>query len=321
MSRYLLKRFLSAVLTVLFVFVLNFVLIRLAPGDPITILAGQDNPSQEQIDILKAKYGLDKPIFVQLLAYLKNLLKGDMGTSIIYGRPVFDVISERLGPTLLLSLTGAVIALVIGTSLAIVASRKPGGLLDNIISYIAYVLYSMPAFWLGLIVILFFASYLGWLPTAGMIDARAGYTGWAHVLDVAKHLILPAGALALVGVPAYFRIGRSSMMQVVKNDYVNLFKAAGMDRKKVYRKYLFREAMLPTITTFGIRLAYIIGGSAATEIVFAWPGMGTLVLSAIQTRDYPMLMGNYLILSISVAVWMILVDLIYAVADPRIRLS
>lgn len=321
MSRYLLKRLSTAVLTVLFVFVLNFVLIRLAPGDPITILAGQDNPSQEQIDILKAKYGLDKPIPVQLLAYLGNLLKGDMGNSIIYGRPVFDVIKERLGPTLLLSLTGAVIALIVGTSLAIVASRKPGGLLDNVISYIAYVLYSMPAFWLGLILILFFASRLGWLPTAGMINARASYTGWAHVLDVAKHLVLPAGALALVGVPAYFRIGRSSMMQVIKNDYVNMFKATGMDRKKVYRKYLFREAMLPTITTFGIRLAYIIGGSAATEIVFAWPGMGTLVLSAIQTRDYPMLMGNYLILSISVAVWMILVDLIYAVADPRIRLS
>ena len=321
MGRYLLKRIGTAILTVLFVFVLNFVLIRLAPGDPVTILAGQDNPSQELIDIMKAKYGLDKSIPEQLAVYLGNVIKGDLGTSIIYGRPVMDIIMERLGPTLMLSLTGAVIALVLGTLLAIWASRNPGGVVDNIISYIAYVLYSMPGFWLGLIMILFFASNLGWLPTAGMENARAGYTGIKHVLDVAKHLVLPASALALVGVPAYFRIGRSSMMQVIKSDYVNTFKAAGLDKGKIYRKYLFREAMLPTITTFGIRLAYIIGGSAATEIVFAWPGMGTLVLSAISSRDYPLLMGNYLILSISVAVWMILVDLIYAVADPRIRLS
>ena len=321
MSRYLLRRILTATLTISLVFVLNFLLIHSAPGDPITILMGSDNPSQEQIDLMKEKYGLDKPIPVQLVKYLSNALKGDMGRSYITNRPVFESIMERLFPTLLLSLTGALIAMLVGTGLAIIASRNPGGAIDNIISYIAYVLYSMPSFWLGLILILFFASRLGWLPTAGMQSARAGYTGFRHFLDVSKHLVLPVTSLALAGIPAYFRIGRTSMMQVIKNDYVNMFKATGMDRKKVYRKYLFREAMLPTVTTFGIRLAHIISGSAATEIVFAWPGMGRLVLSAIQTRDYPMLMGIYLIVSLSVAVWMIIVDILYAIADPRIRLS
>ena len=321
MGKYLLKRLLTGLLTVIAVFVINFTLVKIAPGDPITILAGNDNPSPEQIAEIKAQYGLDKSIPQQMAIYGGNLLKGNMGYSYIYGRPVFDIIIEKLWPTLLLSLTGAVFALIIGTLFGLIASQYPDSLLDTVLSYISYVLYSMPAFWLGLIMILVFASYLGILPTSGMIDVRANYTGFAYGLDVAKHLILPAGTLALIGIPTYFRITKASMSQVTRDDYAQLFRATGMDEKRIYRKYLFRNAVLPTITTFGIRLAYVIGGSAALEIVFAWPGMGRLVLSSIQSRDYPVLMGVYIIISVSVALWMILVDCLYAVADPRIRLS
>lgn len=319
LGRYIGRRALTGVLTVIVVLVLNFILIHSAPGDPVTILAGLDNPSQELIDITKAKYGLDKPIHLQLWAYLKTLLSGDLGYSMIQARPVAALIMERLGPTLLLTLTSAFLALVIGTTFGLLAVRKPNSILDNCLSFIAYVLYSMPGFWLGLMLIMLFATWMGLLPTSGMVDARANYTGLLGILDVMKHMVLPVGTLTLVGIPAYFRITKSSMTQVMKDDYHTLFRAAGMDEQKLFRKYSFRNAILPTITTFGIRLAYVITGSATVEIVFAWPGMGRLVMSAINSRDYPVLMGVYLIMSVSVAVWMILIDVLYAVADPRIR--
>lgn len=319
MGRYLTRRVLTGALTVVVVLVLNFFLIHLAPGDPITILAGIDNPSQELIDITKAKYGLDKPLHIQLWTYVKTLLKGDLGYSIIYAQPVGRLIIERLGNTLLLTLTSAFLALIIGTSLGLVSSRKGGSVLDNVISFIAYVLYAMPGFWLGLMLILLFASKLRLLPTSGMVDSRASYAGIMYALDVLKHMVLPVGTLALVGTPTYFRITKASMAQVMKDDYNTLFTATGMDQEKIFRKYCFRNAILPTITTFGMRMAYVIAGAATVEIVFAWPGMGRLVMSAINTRDYPILMGVYLVMSVSVAVWMILVDILYAVADPRIR--
>lgn len=321
MGKYILKRVLTGVLTVIAVFVINFTLIRLAPGDPITILAGIDNPSPEIIAIIKTQYGLDQPIYKQMVTYITNALKGDLGRSYIFARPVLEIIMEKLWATLLLSLVGAMLSLIIGTIFGLIASQYPDSLIDNTLSYISYILYAMPAFWLGLIIILIFASYLRILPTAGLIDVRAGYTGLSYIIDVAKHLILPGMTLALVGIPTYFRITKASMAQVVKDDYAILFRSTGMSEGKIYRKYLFRNAILPTITTFGIRLAYVISGSAALEIVFAWPGMGRLVLSSIQCRDYPLLMGVYIIISVSIAIWMILVDILYAVADPRIRLN
>lgn len=319
MGRYLGKRVLTGMLTVAVVLVLNFFLIHAAPGDPVTILAGLDNPSQELIDATKAKYGLDKPIYTQLMTYIRTLLKGDLGYSMIYARPVGQLIKERLGNTLLLTLTSAVLAFVIGTSLGLAAARKPGSVLDNVLSFIAYILYSMPGFWLGLMLILVFATALGLLPTSGMVDPRATYVGVARILDVLKHMILPVGTLTLVGIPTYFRITKASLAQVMKDDYNTLFRAAGMDEGRIFKKYCLRNAILPTITTFGMRLAYVISGAATVEIVFAWPGMGRLVMSAINTRDYPVLMGVYLVTSISVAVWMILIDICYAIADPRIR--
>lgn len=317
--RYIGKRAMTGALCVVVVLMLNFLLIHTAPGDPITFLAGTDNPSQELIDIMRVKYGLDKPIYVQFWTYIETLLKGDLGYSIIYGQPVAKLIGERLGSTLLITLTSSVLALVLGVGLSLLAVRKPGSVVDNLLSFVAYVLYSMPGFWLGLMLILIFATGLGLLPTSGMVDPRLNYTGIMHLFDVVKHMILPVGTLTLVGIPAYFRITKTSLMQVMKDDYITLFRATGMDESRIFRVYALRNAILPTLTTFGIRLAYVIAGSTTVEIVFAWPGIGRLVMSAINTRDYPLLMGVYLIMSVSVAVWMILIDLLYAVVDPRIR--
>lgn len=319
MSRYIRKRALTGVLIILVSILLNFILIHAAPGDPITILSGQDSPAPEMVAALQAKYGLDKPLSIQFLNYLKNLVKGDLGTSILTNQPVIEMLGERIGPTLLLALTTAVLALVVGTALGIYCARHNGSRIDSLVCSISYVLDSMPSFWLGLMLMLLFASTLKVLPTAGMIDLRAGYTGFAYVLDVLRHLLLPALTLALIRTPYFFRIARSSVIQVMSEDFVTTFRATGMSESRIFNKYVFKNSILPTITVFGITLAYIVTGVSIIEIVFAWPGMGSFMINAIMRRDYPLLMGIYLVLSISVSVTMILIDIVYALLDPRIR--
>jgi len=276
-------------------------------------------PSPETVAALKAKHGLDQPLPVQFLNYVKNLIKGDLGTSILTNRPVIQMLSERIGATLLLALTTAVLALVIGTALGIYGARHNGSPIDSFMCGISYVLDSMPAFWLGLMLMLLFASAWKILPTAGMIDLRAGYTGFAYVLDVLRHLILPATTLALIRTPYFFMIARSSVIQVMSEDFVTTLRTAGMPEGRIFNKYVFKNAMLPTVTVLGITLADIVMGVSIVEIVFAWPGMGSFMINAITRRDYPLLMGIYLILSVSVSVTMILVDVVYGMIDPSIR--
>mgnify|MGYP000999221031 CR=1 FL=1 len=319
MGRYIRKRLATAVLTVFLSIILNFLIIRLAPGDPISYITGQDFPSPELRAELTAKYGFDRPLIVQFGVYLRSLLAGDLGKSIAGNRPVTDIIAERIGPTLLLALTSAIAALLVGTSLGIYSARRPGSKFDTAMNGVSYVFDSMPPFWLGMMLSLIFASWFKLLPTSGMVDLRAGYTGFAHVLDVLRHLILPAATVVLVTFPYFFRVARTSVIQAMSDDYVVTFRAAGMKESRIFYKYVFRNAMLPTITAFGLTLAYVVAGVAVVEIVFAWPGTGSLMLNAIMQRDYPLLMGLYLVISISVAITMIVLDLVYALADPRIR--
>lgn len=319
MGKYIGKRVLTGILTVIIVFTLNFIIINLAPGDPVKTLMGKETDDPELRAALEAKYGLDKPLPVQYINYLKTAMSGDLGTSIIYNRPVSDMIVEKLPATILLVLTSGVLSLIIGTAMGIIAARREGSIIDFIFSGFSYILNSMPSFWLGLMLIIIFSSKLGWLPTYGMTDPRASFTGRAYVLDVIKHMILPVGTLLLVEIPLYFRIAKSSVLQVNNEDFILTLRATGMEEKKIFNKYIFKNAILPTITIFGISMAYLITGVALIEIVFAWPGTGRLVLTAINQRDYPTLMGMYLIMSISIAVVMMLVDIVYAIVDPRIR--
>ena len=319
MRKYIFKRLLTALGIVLFVILLNYVIIHLAPGDPVRIMAGFDNPSQEQMDALTQKYGLDQPLYVQFWKYISALFRGDMGISYQYNEPVAQLILERVGASLLLSGTAAVLAVVIGCLLGLYAGRHHGKTLDRTFSGVAYTFNAMPSFWLGLMLILIFASTLRLLPTSGMVNIRKGYTGWAYVRDVAQHMVLPCATLVAVQIPAYFRITRSSVMQVMAEDFVTTFRVTGMSERKIFNKYILKNALLPIVTVFGINLAYVISGSTLIEIVFSWPGIGVLMYRAISQRDYNLLMGVYLLLSISVAVMMILVDLVYAWLDPRIR--
>lgn len=319
MKRYVSKRVFTGIITILIVFLINFVLINLAPGDPIKTLMGKESDDPVLRAALEEKHGLNKPLPVQFFKSLSNAAKGDLGTSIIYNRPVSEMIIEKIAATLLLVLTAAILSLIIGTSMGILAARKEGSIIDVFFSGFSYILNSMPSFWLGLMLIIVFASNLGILPTYGMTDQRASYTGFAYFTDVLKHMVLPVGTLVLIQIPLYFRIAKSSVLQVTNEDFILTLRATGMDEKKIFNKYIFRNAILPTVTIFGISLAYLITGVALIEIVFAWPGTGRLVLTAINQRDYPTLMGMYLVMSISIAVVMMIVDIVYALLDPRIR--
>lgn len=319
MKKYIFKRVLTGLLAVLVVFALNFFIIRLAPGSPIKILAGRDNPSQEMIDNLNEKYGLNKPIHIQLGAYLKNVVKGDFEDSILYGEPVTKLIKDTMGPSIILALSSSLLAVLIGTASGLYAARNQNSIFDKVFSGISYILNSMPSFWLGLMFIMLLATRLKIFPTSGMYNMRKSYEGLAYILDVLKHLSLPAITLVLIQVPTYFKISKSSVLQVLSEDFITTFKATGMSNKKIFNKYVFKNAILPTITVFGISLAYVVTGSALVETVFAWPGMGRLMLDGIMSRDYPMIMAIYLMLSLAIATMMIITDLIYAYIDPRIR--
>ena len=306
-------------IVVLVVIGLNFVIVRLAPGDPATIMAGFDNPSEEFKAAISAKYNLDKPLYVQFFTYVGKLMQGDLGESYYSNASVVSLIGERFGASLLLSGTSAVLAFLLGTGLGLIAGQRVGGIADRAFSAGAYVCNSMPSFWLGMMLILVFAAKLGWLPTQGMYNMRLSATGMAHVWDVAKHMILPVATLTLIQVPSYFRITKSSVSQVLMDDYITTFRITGMSEGKIFRKYVLKNAILPVVTVFGINLAYVVAGSTLVETVFSWPGIGVLMYTAISNRDYNVLMGVYLIIAVSVAAIMILVDLVYARLDPRIH--
>lgn len=319
MAKYLTKRILVGILTVFIVFSINFVIIRIAPGDPVKTLMGREKNDPVLRAALEEKYGLNQPLINQFISYLKTFSKGDLGTSIIFNRPVTEMIQEKIGATFLLVFIAAVLALILGTIMGIKAAQREGTIIDIIFSAVSYIFNSIPAFWLGLMLIIGFSTQLKLLPSYGMTDIRAAYTGYLYYLDILKHMILPVTTLVLIQIPIYFRISKSSVLQVASEDYILNLRATGMNEKKIFNKYIFKNAILPTITIFGISMAYLITGVALIEIVFAWPGTGRLVLTAITQRDYPTLMGIYLVMSISVALVMIIVDIVYALVDPRIR--
>lgn len=319
MKKYIWKKIFTGILTIIFSFCFTFFLIRCAPGNPIKILAGTDNPNPELIEHLTIKYGLDKPVSVQFINYLKNILKGDFGYSYISNESVTKLIKGRIFPTILLTLTSSILSLVLGTFFGVYAARKVGTCMDKFMCGLSYIIDATPGFWLGMILILIFSSTFNILPTSGMYDIREDYKGIYHVLDVIKHMILPCITLCIIQIPLYFRIARSSVLHIISEDFVLTFRATGMKEDRIFNKYILRNAIIPTITMFSLSLAFTISGVALIEIVFAWPGMGRLIMDAIKNRDYPLLTGIYLMISISICIVMIITDIVYALIDPRIR--
>lgn len=319
MRRYVSRRLMIAVFVVMLSVAINFFIIRLAPGNPVKLLAGTDNPNPDMIAALEAKYGFDKPLWEQFLMFIQNLLKGDLGFSYVSNQPVTEIISERVVPTLMITITALLCSVTIGISLGIICGKKPGSIIDRIISSFSYLFDATPSFWLGMIMILIFASTLKIFPTSGMVNLRNNAKGFAYFTDVLHHMFLPLLTLVLIQFPYYFRITRSSIIQTLNEDFITTLRATGMSENKIFNKYVLRNAIIPTVTVVGMSIAFLLSGSAMIETIFAWPGMGRLLLSSISSRDYQVLTGIYLIISISVAVVMIIVDIIYSLIDPRIK--
>lgn len=319
MNRYIRNRILTGLITIIFSFCLTFFIIRFAPGNPIRVLAGTDNPNPDMVMHLTEKYGLNDPIHIQFVNYLKNLMKGDFGFSYVKNKPVLEILKAKIVPTIALTLTASILSLLIGTSLGLVSGRKAGSKLDKFLCVLSYVIDALPSFWLGLILILIFSTKFKILPTSGMYDMRQDYQDFQKFLDLARHMILPIMTLVIIQVPVYFRIARSSILQTLNEDFITTFRATGMSEKKIFNKYVLRNALIPIITTFSMSMAFLIAGVSLIEIVFAWPGMGRVIMDAIKGRDYPVLTGIYLLISISITFFMIVTDIVYALVDPRIR--
>ncbi|HBY93956.1 MAG: ABC transporter permease [Ardenticatenaceae bacterium] len=317
---YVAGRVLQMIPVILLILVLNFFLIHLAPGDPALIMAGEW-ATDETVDAIREKYALDQPLMTQLGHYLLQTLKGDLGYSYDWDRPVIDLILTRIPATLLLVLTSQGLGITLGIVLGVIAARYAGTGIDAALTLSAAVLYSLPVFWLGLMMIVVFGIWLKWFPTSGMMSITGVRGGLPHIVDILHHLILPAISLMLVWVaPTFLRISRSSMIEVMHEEYITTARAKGLKERVVFFKHGLRNALLPSVTIIGLNLSLAMSGALLTETVFSWPGMGRLMFEAIFRRDYPLLMGIFLFSTIMVLFGTLLTDMCYRVLDPRLKL-
>lgn len=320
MLRHLLSRVAGIVFAILVIATINFVLVRAAPGDPATVIAGQSGATDEQfIAQIRAEYGLDKPYLVQLGTYLGKVVTFDLGYSFRQRRAVADLIAERLGPTLLLTLSAFFMSLIGGVTFGALAGLRHGRWSDIAISMVALLLYATPVFWLGLMLVLVFSIQLEWLPAYGYSDMRAaGFGALQYAWDVAKHLLMPAVTLSAIYMAVYTRLMRSSLIEVAGEDHVKTARAKGLTEGAILRGHMLRNAALPVITFAGLQIGALVGGAVVVETVFSWPGLGRLTFDAVTTRDYPVLLGLFLVMSILVIAVNLLTDLIHRLVDPRL---
>jgi peptide/nickel transport system permease protein len=314
----LLRRAALAVPLVLAVVPLSFVVIHAAPGDPAYILAGEA-PTPEFLAQIRAEYGLDKPVSQQFIAFLAKAVTGDFGTSIYAGRPVFAVIWERFPATVLLTGTAMVIASVAGVLLGVAGAKRAGSRVDAALSVASLVGYSVPGFWIGQLLILLFAVTLNWLPAGGMVAARARYTGAAHILDVAQHMVLPVLTLAFFLVTLIARFTRAAMIDVLEQDFILVVQAKGASNRRTLWNHAFRNAVNTTITVIGLEFGAVLAGAVVVEIVFGWPGMGRLFYDAIYRRDFPLLTGCFMFSALIVIGVNTVSEAACALLDPRLR--
>ena len=314
------KRLLKAAFVVLGVVVLNFLLIHLAPGDPATVIAGESGAGDAQfLAQLRQQFGLDQPLYVQLWLYVKGVLTFNMGFSYRNNLPVSELILDRLPATLLLSASAFVFSLLLGIFLGVMAAVRRGKLADSLIMSGALLFYATPLFWVSLMAMLVFSIRLDWLPPFGMETIGGGLTGSARAWDVAQHMVLPVVTLGLFFTAIYTRLTRASMLEVASLDFVKTARAKGVPAGQITRRHVLRNAMLPVFTFAGIQAGQILGGAVLTETVFAWPGIGRLMFDALIQRDYPVLLGVFLVTSVLVVLVNLLTDVFYRFVDPRIE--
>lgn len=307
--------------TLLVIVVLNFALLQLAPGDAADVLAGEaGSATPEYMVQLRHKFGLDQPVHVQLVKYVRNIAAFDLGFSFRHNQTVAQLILARLGPTLLLMVSVLLISVLVGVLMGALAARHLNRWQDGVISTIAVLTYATPVFWAGLMLIVLLSVKLGWFPTSGMESVAAFHTGWARVVDIAHHLVLPVVTLTLFYLALYTRLMRASVIEQSTMDYVTTARAKGLNERQVLWRHLLRNACLPVLTMAGVQAGALLGGAVVVETVFAWPGLGLLAYDSLFSRDLNLLLGIFFISACLVVAVNLAVDMLYAVLDPRIEL-
>lgn len=315
--RYVVRRLAQVVPSLLMIVAVMFVVIHLAPGDPAGAVAGE-YADQATIEHLRRQFGLDRPLWSQFGTYLGRLARGDLGESFQYARPVSTMIRERLPATLLLSGTALVMSVSAGILMGLVATRRPGGALDTGVRGIALLGYAIPAFWLGQVAILIFGLRFRIFPVVGMTDTQS-YTGFDQVFDVGRHMVLPVLVLAASEVALIIRLTRTGLIQQMGENYVRAAQAKGLAWRTALEHHAFPNAALPLITVIGTRVGFLLSGTVIVENVFSWPGVGVLLVNAMEIGDRPMAIGLVLLVAVGVLFANLLTDLVYAWVDPRIR--
>ena len=320
---YLFKKMLALAPTFLGITLISFMVMHLAPGEPMSLQA-DFNPKMtpEMRERLRAQYGLDQPLYMQYWKWLKGLAVLDMGRSFAPDRrPVWDKIKERLPVTILINVLAIGLILAVAVPLGVASAVRHNSMFDQITTVLVFVAYAAPAFWVALLLMLYFGVHLGWLPISGL-HSLMGYeqmSFWEKLLDWCRHLILPVLVSAMGGLAGLSRYTRASMLEVLKQDYITTARAKGLPEGKVIYSHALRNALLPLITILGLSIPGLIGGSVIFESIFAIPGVGQLMWNSVMARDYPLLMGNLVIVSMLTLLGNQLADIGYALADPRIR--
>jgi len=334
LRQYLLTRLLLVIPMVFILLTLVFLLMRVAPGDPISASLGGRVP-QEEVERIKAELGYDRPVYVQYVEYLGNVLRGDLGTAITDSRPIGDIIRENGAATLELTFFAMIVAIVVGVTFGLLAGRYRDTWIDGGGRLFGILIYAMPVFFLGLMAQLFFGSYLGWLPTSGRASPLVDATLVTHTniytidtlidrdrdafVDVVKHLILPAVTLGLVTAGVFIRLIRVNVIRTMKDDYIEAARARGIDERSVVYHHAFRNALVPVITVVGLTVALLLSGAVLTETTFNWPGIGKTLISYLENRDYPAVQGIIIVFALVVVVVSVVIDFVNAYIDPRIR--
>jgi peptide/nickel transport system permease protein len=321
MFSYVLRRILGAIPLVFGVLTLTFFIIRLAPGDPASFFI-QPGVSPKVAEQMREQYGLNDPLIVQYFKWLGNILQGDFGRSFSRHQPVFDVILDAVPITISLALIGITMQFIFGILLGVISAVKQGTKLDRTLTVSALFIYSMPEFWLSLMLIILFSLKLGWFPASNLNSIGADSLGTVEfILDRLKHLVLPIFVLSLGGIAGLARYVRGQMLEVIRQDYIRTARAKGLSEKVVIFKHALRNALLPVVTILGGSLPALFSGALFIEVIFAIPGMGRIAVEAVFARDYPLIIANTFISGTLIVLGNLLADVLYAVVDPRIKLG
>ncbi|HKC99178.1 MAG TPA: ABC transporter permease [Methylomirabilota bacterium] len=314
MRRYVVRRLLLLVPVLLGVSIIIFMVLHLSPGDPAEIMLGSQ-ATQADLERLRAELGLTQPLYIQYVHWLGLVVRGDLGRSIWMKRPVLGEVLERFKATLVLTGAGLLLSTVVGLAFGIASAVRPNSLLDRASAVASLFGASMPVFWLGIVLMVLFALWLGWLPASGMYAPYGG----GDLRDLLAHLALPAFTLAAASVTIIARLTRSTMLETLGQDYIRTARAKGVVERAVVLRHGLKNALIPIVTVVGVQAGYLLGGAVLTETVFAWPGVGTLMVQGILARDFPLVQGCVLVVALSFVVINLIVDLLYAWLDPRIH--